>query len=139
MKQIYWIALVFLLSFGYTESKPMKKADFDSIRVIYFHGTTRCKECIAIETFAQGTLQKNFKEGLKSGKIRWNSIDFLDEKNEHYQEDYKLETQALILAKYEKGKQVSWLDLPKIWNFTGDASKFEKYVTGELKKFIRKK
>jgi hypothetical protein len=134
-----YITLTFLLFFGtscFLLSQEDKSSDKVEVKVLYFHATSRCQTCLKIEDYSQKTINSNFTKELEKGKITWESIDFQDEKNEHFVDEYKLETQALIVAKFKNGKQVKWKSLEKIWDLVGDFDKFQKYIKKELKSFL---
>ena len=104
----------------------------DQVKVIYFHGTKRCHTCNKIERLSEETIRDEFAEGLSSGKISWETIDFDLKENEHYLKDYNLVNQALIMIKMKDGKQIEWKDCPKVWQYYDDQEKFSGYVKKEL-------
>jgi hypothetical protein len=113
------------------------KIESSRIDVLYFHATIRCPTCITIEEYTKNTLESEFKNELKNGTITFKSIDFLDTLNEHFQNDYKFESQTLILSKKVNGKEVKWVNLEKMWDEVADYNRFKKYVVKEIKKIIK--
>ena len=77
-----------------------------------------------------------FHKELRAGKIRWQVINFEDSLTEHYIDQYKLENQALIVAKIRNGKEVEWKLLDKIWELLGDRKKFVEYVVKSVRKWL---
>ncbi|MFA6572404.1 MAG: nitrophenyl compound nitroreductase subunit ArsF family protein, partial [Bacteroidota bacterium] len=112
-----------------------KKTQID---VMYFHATSRCQGCLTIEEFTKNSLNASFGKELEDSLLVLSSIDFLQAENEHFQDDYKFETQTLILSKKVNGKEVKWKNLDKIWDYSNDYQKFQKYIEKEVKKFIKK-
>ena len=105
--------------------------------VYYFHATMRCEGCIRIEDFTQSSLQSSFSKQLQDSLIKFSSIDFLQPENGHFQDDYQFDSQTLVISKRVNGKEVKWKNLDKIWDVSSDPEKFKKYITKEIKKFIK--
>ena len=127
------IMLGVLLSVN-TSTAQSKKTE---VKVMYFHGPMRCHGCIVIENETKATMEGVFDKEIKSGKVKFDIIDFHKEENEHYIDKYKLETQTLIIAKFVDGKQTEWKNLDKIWKYGGDSNKFKRYVSSEIKKLLK--
>lgn len=106
------------------------------VEVLYFHATIRCQGCLTIEDFTQKSINMSFADQLKSGKLKFKSLDFLEDANAHYMDDYKFDSQALILSKKVNGKEVKFKNLDKIWDYSSDFNKFKKYLDTEIKKFL---
>ena len=139
-KLIVQIVLTFLVFTVMTISIPAKDEKGKSyVKVIYFHGEQRCQTCLTIEELTKQAVEGNFSNELKTGKIVLNIVNYDEEKNKHYMDDYKLYNQALIITKVVDGKQKKWKDLPKIWEYSGDNNKFFSYVKNEVKKYITAK
>lgn len=117
-------------------SHRTSESDTLRVRVYYFHATIRCQACLTIEQYSTETMHSIFSNELRSGKIRWQVINFEDSLNEHYIDTYKLENQALIVAKIRNGKEVVWKLLDKIWELLGDKKKFEEYVVRSVRKWM---
>jgi hypothetical protein len=103
----------------------------------YFHRTTRCHTCLAIEDLSKQTIENLFGEELAEGKVEWRPVNIEQKGNEHFEEDYKLSTQSLVLAKLVDGKQTDWKNLDDVWDLIGNQEAFIKYVQEELSKFLR--
>ena len=107
------------------------------IDVMYFHATMRCQSCLTIEEFTRNSVNSSFEKELKDSSIKLTILDFQDEKNEHFQDDYKFETQTLIISKKIDGKEVKWKNLEKIWDYMNNYEKFRTYVAEEVKQLIK--
>lgn len=139
-KAIIMLVFVLILSIINADKSNAKNEKAKSyVKVIYFHGEQRCQTCLTIEELTKHAVEGNFSNELKSGEIVLNVINYDEEKNKHYMDDYKLYNQALIVVKYVEGKQKKWKDLPKIWEFSGDSKKFFSYVKNEVKKYLSMK
>ncbi len=128
---------IYLLVLLFSISALISKEQKVEIDVIYFHATTRCQGCLKIEDFTFSSVNKNYEKELKNGLIKIQSIDFLEPENEKYQTKYGFDTQALILIKKVDGKEVEWKNLDKIWDYSDNFKKYEKYVKKEISKFLK--
>ena len=134
MKTMTKVLLAIIIFASLTAILSAKDSDV-RIDVIYFHATVRCQGCLTIEDFAKKSIDWNFKKELEKGKLTFTSIDFLQDSNAHYQDDYKFDSQTLVLSKKVVGKEVKYKILDKIWDYSGDYEKFQKYVKDEIIKF----
>jgi hypothetical protein len=131
-----FVLLILIISFVSTLNSRVENARYD---VLYFHATMRCEGCLAIEEFTKNSLSALFDKQLKDSSLTFNSIDFMEEKNAHFQDDYKFEVQTLIISKKVDGKEIKWKNLDKIWDFNSDYQKFQKYIEDEITSFIKEK
>ena len=132
------ILILFSILIFFSASTLSAKDKNTRIDVFYFHGPTRCFECLAIEDMTISTVNTYFGKELKDSTVTLSSIDFVKPENEHFQTNYKFEVQTLILSKKVNGKEVKWKNLDKIWKLVNDPDKFKNYVKDEIKKFLKK-
>ena len=124
-------AIMFLgLSLNISEAKNNKTV----IDVMYFHATIRCQSCLDIERNAKSTMDELYANEIKSGKMTFASLDFLEPENEKFSKKYDFDNQVLIISKKVNGKEVKWKNLDKIWEYSGDYNKFRDYVKKEIEK-----
>jgi hypothetical protein len=135
------IALTLLLLGSSISISAADSAKKDSVRidVTYFHATQRCQGCMTIEELTEGTMKDYFAKELKDSSMTYSSIDFLDPKNEHFQDDYKFEVQTLIISKKVNGKEVKWKNLEKIWDLYSNPTNYTKYLESEIRKMQKSK
>ena len=132
------ILLVMLSVFIFTISIiEAEKTHSSFVKVIYFHTDYRCSTCNKLEKYSKESVEKNFSKEIKSGKVIWEAINFEKEENEKYVEKFELYNKALILVKYENGKQKEWKNLKKIWELVNDKSKYYTYVKNEVNKILK--
>ncbi len=135
MKKLMFILslpLLVLLLAGDLDAKQNKA----TVDVLYFHATIRCQGCLTIEEFVKNSVDFYFSKELKNKTLTYTSLDFLQPENQHYQDDYKFDSQTLIIRKRVNGKVVKWKNLDKIWDYSSDYDKFSKYVEKEVKKLL---
>jgi hypothetical protein len=102
----------------------------------YFHRTLRCATCLAIEKQSKEAVENHFKAALLDGRLQWQAVNMELPGNTHFEKDFQLQAQALVLVKMKQGKVASWKNLPKVWDLVDDPGKFDEYVRTELAAFL---
>jgi hypothetical protein len=108
MKKITFILLLIQFTGLYSlmqaqsvnKSKPV-------LEVYYFHATHRCPTCISIEANTKKTLESNFSNDLKEGKIKFTVLNVDEEKNKTISQKYGAYGATLILVNYKDGKEIN--------------------------------
>ena len=106
------------------------------IIVYYFHRTMRCATCIKLEEYSDEAIKSGFNAQLKNGQLEWRIINIEDAGNQHYENDYKLYSQSLVLVELQNGKQQRWKNLEKIWELVGMKEIYLRYVQDEVKSYL---
>ncbi len=133
-----WIfPFLMMISIFMLDTAIEAKAGDTQIKVMYFHGPTRCEGCILLESYISESVSLLYPKELKSGDYTFSSLDFLEEQNADFEKLYKIESQTLIISKIEDGKEVKWVELDKIWDYSNNFKKFKKYISVEMKKFLK--
>ena len=83
------------------------KPNAAKVKLIYFHATSRCESCLKIEKFTEMAVNELYANELKSGKLEYSSLDFMEEKNEKLAKKYSIDSQNLILSVIAKGRKKS--------------------------------
>ena len=108
----------------------------DRMIVTYFHGDRRCATCQKLESYSHEAIVDGFEEELKSGSLVWRTVNYDDDANKHFIDDYKLYTKALILSQMSDTVEISWLNLDKIWQLVGDKEEYVDYVQKRTRSFM---
>ena len=109
----------------------------DGLVVYYFHSTTRCPTCQAIESQAQETVQTHFASQLKSGEMTWKTLNFEKPEGAQLADKFKIEMPVVVLAKVKGGQiQDGWKRLDKVWALVGDKPAFAKFIQDEIKQML---
>jgi hypothetical protein len=116
--------------------KKNPQAEDRKIVVYYFHRTMRCATCIKLEEYSDEAIKSGFTAQLKNGKLQWKIVNIEDAGNEHYENDYKLYSQSLVLVELQNGKQQRWKNLEKIWELVGMKEVYLHYVQEEVKSYL---
>ncbi len=103
----------------------------------YFHGTIRCPTCLSIEKQSKETVETEFGDLVKEGKVVFLSLNYDEPENGHFQDDYKLTAQSLVLSLRNNGKEVKWKNLPEVWEHVDNPPAFREYVAGELLEMLK--
>ncbi len=103
----------------------------------YFHGSVRCITCKTIEAYAREAINAHFSDALKSGQLEVRSLDFENQENEHFVDDYQLSSSSLVLVDSHGSGPGSWKLLQEVWQLTDDKPAFFDYVKQELDRFLK--
>jgi hypothetical protein len=103
----------------------------------YFHRTLRCPTCLQIEEWAKQAIEMHFAGELGGGLIEWRPINIEESGNEHFEKDYELTAQSLVLVRMRDGKPAEWKNLKSVWELVDDYGGFTEYVRMELASFLR--
>ena len=121
-------------------SRPVATAlaEEQSQKVIayYFHRTIRCHTCLTIEELSKQAIEGGFAAELAGELVEWRPVNIEEKSNEHFEKDYDLAAQSLVLVRLENGRQANWKNLSAVWDLVGDSIGFEKYVRTELRTFL---
>ena len=101
------------------------------VNVLYFHRTARCPSCLNMEAYASEAVSR-FAAERDSGRLAWRTVNINEPADRHFQQDYALEFNSLVLSRREGGKEIAWTNLPDVWALVGDKSNFVAYVEMEI-------
>ncbi len=138
MKSIkYLILAIAIILSGLASSMLISNSNKQKnyVKVVYFHTDYRCATCNKLEKYSEEIVNKYFADDLKSGKVVWESINYEEEKNEHFVDKFNLYNKSLIIMKYENGKMKEWKNLEKIWELVSNEKKYKDYVKKEINKY----
>jgi hypothetical protein len=107
-----------------------------TVVVYYFHGHNRCSSCIFIEEQTRIALQTSFAQALKDGRLVWRPLNVELPENRHFVKDYQLYTKSVIVAEVVGGREVRWKNLPKVWEFLMNKSRFHDYIRSEVQAYL---
>ena len=112
--------------------KPKDLKPAEKIQVFLFHSTQRCSSCIAIGKFAKETVEQNFPEEFKSGKIEFKEINIDLPENEALASKFQATGSALFINPIVDGKDNIEEDT-QVWRLVSDEGAFVNYLSGKLK------
>ncbi|MFC1564657.1 nitrophenyl compound nitroreductase subunit ArsF family protein [candidate division KSB1 bacterium] len=110
----------------------------DNVDVLYYFYTDyRCETCELIEKNTGETVNEYFSEEIKNGSLIWKALNTDEKENEHFLEDYELYSKAVVLVKIRDGEEIKFKNLEMIWELAYEESEFKKYISDEVKDFIK--
>jgi len=118
------------------EATQTQATDKDVFFAYYFHGTRRCATCLKLESYAHEAIQSGFEKELSDSLLVWRTVNWDDEANAHFVDNYQLYTKAVILSHLRGGEEVAWKNLDSIWQLVGDKEKFVGYIERETRGFL---
>ena len=134
-----------LAAMGCTKSAPapaqasplVRNDSAPTLNVYYFHRTIRCPSCEKIQALAQRAVEDGFAGELADGRMQWLVINIDEPRNKHFEDDYQLQAQSVVLSEMRGGKETRWKNLEKVWNLLDDDAVFVRYVQGEIRAFVQ--
>jgi hypothetical protein len=106
------------------------------IIIYYFHMTARCETCMKIEKLTIEAVNEAFKKELGAGTIETKVINIDEAANSHFDKDYKLRAQAVIISDMAGSNEKRWKNLEKIWDYVSNEIEFKKYIIDEVKAYL---
>lgn len=103
----------------------------------YFHRTYRCQTCLQIEDMARYAMEMERAEALETGLLTWQAVNFEEEEAAHYADEFGLESPTLVLTLTVEGEVVESMNLEGVWDYYGDAGKFDSYVLKAVDDYLR--
>ena len=147
---VLWVLLMTVLISGAARAEENSTADSGAVEqaptvpestatrvvVTYFHGDVRCATCMKLEAYSKEAVETAFAPELADSSLVWRTVNYDQDDNRHYIDDYQLYTKALILSRMEGDEETGWRNLDKIWELVGDQEKYTAYVQEEIRKFL---
>jgi hypothetical protein len=125
---------------GLSQNKAARKEANDAnvrVTAYYFHGTARCRTCLAIESTAREVLESEFPDDFATGAIRWRAVNFEQLENEHFAKEFQLTGASLVLVKEVGGRPERWDKLEQVWELIGDDVRFSTYVLDQARSYLK--
>jgi len=76
--------------------------EVEKIEVYYFHYSHRCKTCVAVETETKKALNELYSQKMKSGKIKFTSVNMDEKFGEDLAKKMKVSGQTLLFVHADK-------------------------------------
>jgi len=107
----------------------------DKIQVFLFHNTERCYSCITIGKFAKETVEQNFPNELKSGKIEFKEVNIDLPENEELATKFRATGSSLFINPIIDGKDNIKEDT-QVWRLVSNEQSFVNYLSEKIKKLL---
>lgn len=102
----------------------------DKVVVYYLHGAIRCVTCNKIERQAKETIEHEFAEDLKEGRVEWRTANF--QNDDELARRFDINSSGVVLVKLSAGKETAIRKLEKVWTLVDDPVGFSAYVASEV-------
>ena len=102
------------------------------VAAYYFHRTVRCRSCLTIEALSKQVIEEKFQAELAGGLLEYRAVNIDKPENQHFESEYDLTVQSLVLVRIENGQQTEWKNLEKVWDLFDDDGAFREYVQTEV-------
>ena len=132
MKKLSAAVLVILAAAAVRAEAPKTPA----VGVYYFHGDIRCDTCRLLEKLTVQAIRDSFPAELEHGIVGLEVVNFMDEGNEHFVDDFGLDHQSVVVVEREGDAVVRWKKLDEIWDLYDRPARFAAYVAGETRLYL---
>jgi hypothetical protein len=105
--------------------------------IYYFHRTIRCPSCEKIEALTKQAVDSGFAGDLAAGTFAWRVVNIDTPENAHFEKDYQLRAQSVVVSESNNGKELRWKNLDKVWDMLEDDAGFIRYVQDEIRSFAQ--
>lgn len=102
----------------------------------YFHRTARCPTCLSIEEQSRAAIELGCGDELSAGRLEWHAANIEQPGNGHFEQDFDLRAQSLVLVETAGGRVTRWKLLPRVWELVEDPYAFQEYVMTEVALFL---
>ena len=133
-----WIFLFMSCAINAASVQAAEDVKTDHVIAYYFHGDFRCASCHKIENYTEEAIKEYFGEQLGSGQLVYKVVNVEQGENAHFVEDYGLYTKSVVLSLIQDGKEVTYENLTKVWEYLGNKQNFFDYIRTETDKFLGK-
>jgi len=108
----------------------------DKIIVYYFHGNRRCPTCLGIQDNIEQTINEKFAEELAAGKLAFEELNFEEDANKRFVDEYQLSFSTMIVAAQAGGKAVKWENAEKVWEHAHTPPELKAYVEKLIRTYL---
>ncbi len=108
----------------------------NGVIVYQFHRRFRCQECVKLEMMINEALKTHFPEELKAGSLIFRVVDLDEDGNGHYEKVYDFFYNTVIVVDMNKGKELRFKNLEKIWSLVDDKEVAIEFIRSEVAAYL---
>ena len=109
------------------------EATSENIEVYYFHFTSRCVTCNAVESETKKVIETFYADEMKEGKIEFKSVNLDESEGKNLAKSLRVSGQTLLLV---KGKKRVDLTSQGFMNARTNPEKFQKVLQNNFDKLL---
>jgi len=119
-------------------SAPAPVLQRERIVAYYFHGDRRCRTCLGIQETIERTIAERFPAETASGRLEYREVNFEQEQNKHFVQEFQLSFGTMIVAKVDDDKILEWENCGKVWDFGHEPPLLVDYVAERINAYLSK-
>lgn len=102
----------------------------DTVAVTYFHGSKRCKTCMAIESQTKAAVEAVFASEIAAGRVLFRSVNIEEAANAHFVRDYGLTFSTVVVSRGDTHER-----LDNVWQLIrGTPEAFARNITDAVRR-----
>lgn len=109
----------------------------DFLRVVYFYRNPGCATCQKMSRMVFDTLKRDFSPEIQTRKIVLRYLNLEDPKHARLVKTLNISSPSLFVVQVKAGKDVRILQLNRIWSLSGDAVRFQDYISRKIKEKLQ--
>lgn len=111
---------------------PAPASPATALIVYYMDMGKDCTTCLNLESYTREVVETRFEAELAGGRLEWRRVDVDLPANAHFVDEFLLYTKAVVLVRFDQGRQVGHDSLSRIWELAYDKEAYMDYVRGEI-------
>lgn len=118
--KFFILAILMVLPCVFSEAQSTQVAAAQAspvVEVLYFHGSQRCRTCVALEEAAKETIASKFASQVEAGKVIFREIDLSTKEGEKIGDKYEIAWSSLLIIRKEGKKE-------KVYDMTEDGFRY---------------
>ena len=104
------------------------------LQLYYMHSTFRCSSCNKIEQQTKELLQSKFRRELKSGIIKFSSVDFQEQSR--LAQKFHIIASCVVVAQKRGDTVIKFRRLDKVWPLLSDKTAFDNYLSQAITEYL---
>jgi len=104
----------------------------DGLMVYYFHSSTRCPTCEAIEAQSEAVVRSDFASQLASAEMRWEVLNYETPAAAELAKKFDIQMPVVVVARLKDGEIRDWRRLDRVWALVGDKPAFADFLRDEI-------
>lgn len=113
-------------------------SDSEHVVVYYFHGDRRCRTCRGIQATIEQTINENFADQIVAGRLEYREVNFEDDENKHFIQQFQLSFGTMIVATVKGDKILEWENCGKVWDYGHESTALVEYVADRVREHLGK-